>query len=118
MERQLRESFCRQRGSRADDCLIVRAVLSSVRPSPIFAQLSLISLIDYLTHTYTTNHREFSLADNYWSHYSEGSLMLFLQMALVFVISGQQAPWFVKPVITGFVNTVKVGCLGRDGESG
>lgn len=44
--------------------------------------------------------------------------MLFLQMALVFVISGQQAPWFVKPVITGFVNTVKVGCLGRDGESG
>jgi hypothetical protein len=35
--------------------------------------------------------------------------MLFLQMALVFVISGQQAPWFVKPVIQGFVNTVKVG---------
>lgn len=65
-------------------------------------------LIDYLTHTYSTTNREFSLADNYWSHYSEGSLMLFLQMALVFVISGQQAPWFVKPVIQGFVNTVKV----------
>ncbi|KAI5454752.1 hypothetical protein NCC49_003637 [Naganishia albida] len=65
------------------------------------------TIIDYLTHTYSTTNREFSLADNYWSHYSEGSLMLFLQMALVFVISGQQAPWFVKPVIQGFVNTVK-----------
>ncbi|KAJ9104774.1 hypothetical protein QFC19_003915 [Naganishia cerealis] len=51
---------------------------------------------------------KFSLADSYWSHYAEGSLMLFMQMALVFVISGQQAPWYVKPVISGFVNTVKM----------
>jgi hypothetical protein len=70
--------------------------------------LLLSSFTDYLKHTYTETGKEFDLNNSYWSNYSEGSLMLFMQMSLVFVISGQQAPWFVKPVINGFVNTVKV----------
>ncbi|KAJ9125112.1 hypothetical protein QFC22_000065 [Naganishia vaughanmartiniae] len=74
-------------------------------------------LLHYLKHTYTQTGKEFDLNDSYWSNYSEGSLMLFMQMSLVFVISGQQAPWFVKPVISGFVSTVKATYLNRQVQS-
>ena len=67
---------------------------------------------DYVIHTYTPSGatREFNLADNYWSNYSEGSLMLFLQMTLVMMVSAQQAPFLARTVINKFVDGVKVRC--------
>ena len=65
-------------------------------------------------HTYTpagTDTREFNLADSYWSNYSEGSLMLFLQMTLVMMVSAQQAPFLARTVINKFVDGVKVRAM-------
>lgn len=75
------------------------------------------AIVDYLLHTYsrpsdTSNAAgtspAFSYEDSYWSHFSEGSLMLILQMTLVFDTVAERSPWFVKPIIGGAVNTVKV----------
>jgi glutathione S-transferase len=80
---------------------------SSIPHSP---PLNPHSLIDYVTHTYgpTPATREFNLANSYWSAYSEGSLMLFLQMTLVLSVAAQQAPWMARTVINKFVDGVKV----------
>jgi hypothetical protein len=38
--------------------------------------------------------------------------MLFLQMGITLVGAGGMAPWYVKPVIDGFVGKIKVCCRG------
>jgi hypothetical protein len=79
-------------------------------PSLTARTLNPHSLTDYVTHTYgpAPATREFNLANSYWSAYSEGSLMLFLQMTLVLSVAAQQAPWMARTVINKFVDGVKV----------
>ena len=65
-------------------------------------------MVDYIINTYSATPPGYSLHDNYFSHYAEGSLMLFLQMGLTFVGSASMAPWYIKPVIDAFTSKVKV----------
>lgn len=64
-------------------------------------------LADYIIHTYAPD-RGFSLPDSYWSHFSEGSLMLMLQMHLTFTFVAGQVPWLIRPIVGAVVSGVQV----------
>lgn len=65
-------------------------------------------LPDYILNTYSSPTPSFSLQDSYFSHYAEGTLMLFLQMGRVLEVSAGQAPWLVKGVCEKFADGIKV----------
>ena len=72
------------------------------------------AIVDYILNTYSPTPPTYSLHDSYFSHYAEGSLTLFLQMGITFTGSASMAPWYIKPVIDGFVGKVKAGYV--DGQ--
>jgi hypothetical protein len=66
------------------------------------------AIVDYILNTYSPIPPAYSLHDSYFSHYAEGSLTMFLQMGITFTGSASMAPWYIKPIIDGFVGKVKV----------
>jgi hypothetical protein len=100
-------------GRRTSHRVCVASFSLSRQPSSILTSRSSIhsesgTIVDYLFQTYSPTPPAFNIKDSYFSHYAEGSLMLFLQMGITLTGAGGMAPWYVKPVIDGFVGKIKV----------
>lgn len=65
------------------------------------------AIVEYLLQTHSSTPPSFNLSSNYYSHYSEGTLMLFLQQITTWDALATMAPWYVRPVIAAFVAQIK-----------
>jgi hypothetical protein len=66
--------------------------------------------IEQLIQSTHENRIAFDEEDSYWSHYSEGSLMAFLQMSRVIKEASTQAPFYARTVTNAFVAGIHVSC--------